>query len=143
MKKLLLAFIFINFTIASLKGQSQITYAYDAAGNRVERIIVLFTKSIRDTQKEPPSLFFEESLSERKIRFYPNPVKTILTVEVGALTEKFSGELMLFDQQGKLLVHQRINSPATAIDLEHYPSGNYVMRILVNGEKSTWKIIKE
>ena len=141
MKKLFILFTFIN-TI-SLYGQSKVTYAYDSAGNRTERVIILSTKGSSIEKEEATPHFLEESISKQQVRFYPNPVKTNLTLEIGYIDNEFSGELMLYDQLGRLLQHQKIDKLSTNIDMSNYASGYYVMKIIIKGEQSTWKVIKE
>lgn len=143
MKKIFLLISLINIVFISLYGQSKVKYVYDSAGNRVERVIILSTKGSSIEKEEATPHFLEESISKQQVRFYPNPVKTNLTLEIGNIDNEFSGELMLYDQLGRLLQHQKIDKLSTNIDMSNYASGYYVMKIIIKGEQSTWKVIKE
>ena len=91
MKKLL--FFFLVSAAFPAYAQQKLAYAYDAAGNRISRTIVLppqGVKSARGNNSQYQSAFYD-TLGEKQLKLYPNPVTTSLTVEVGSWDEKAQG----------------------------------------------------
>jgi hypothetical protein len=130
--------LFFSFSISAQK----VVYEYDNAGNRIARTVVLpkmqsANKAMKDTT------FYKEALGNKEITLYPNPVKTNLNVSISGYEENSTGECVLFDMQGKLILRQKINAREFQIDMSAYNSGNYIMRISVDGEQTTWKVVKQ
>lgn len=78
----------LYFLIQSTAFAQKISYAYDLAGNRISRTIILSAapqKAPAEEQSEP----FIEQFEQREIKIFPNPTKGILIVEVnGGNTEE-------------------------------------------------------
>lgn len=139
MKTLLIVFLFI-VSLVSIQAQNKISYAYDASGNRTERIIVLATKSA----EAKTETFFIEELAERTIKIYPNPTDGFLKVEIGN-TEGIKNCTITISaiNTGKQVKKQKATLPVTDIDISNQPFGIYVMLIDIDGEYTSWKIIKK
>ncbi|MDR1717585.1 MAG: T9SS type A sorting domain-containing protein [Prevotella sp.] len=139
MKTLLIVFLFI-VSLVSIQAQNKISYAYDAAGNRTERIIVLATKSA----EAKTETFFTEELAERTIKIYPNPTDGFLKVEIGN-TEGIKNCTITITAMntGKQIKKQKATLPVTDIDISNQPFGVYVMLIDIDGQYTSWKIIKK
>ena len=138
----------IVFTLTLLcaltaKAQQQLSYAYDAAGNRVSRTIVLDTRSTSVSVNESDSVFFEEMLAEKQIKIYPNPVESVLTLFVSDYTSSMEGEFSLFDMGGMMLARRRITAETTYVEMSRYSKGIYVLHIQLNGQPTSWKVIKK
>lgn len=76
-KKITLLGILLSTIFCSSFGQN-VSYAYDEAGNRVKREIVLQTRAAEESTNES----YSEMLNDRDIRIYPNPTEGQLTVEI-------------------------------------------------------------
>lgn len=138
MKICLLFFCFV--CSYALLGQNKISYAYDAAGNRVKREIVLAPKSsVTTTQK-----FFTEAVAKRNIKIYPNPTDGQLSVEIDNLDGIKSGVITIYDfTNGKQILKKKIDAVRIDLDISNQRQGIYVMNINIDGEITTWKIMKK
>jgi hypothetical protein len=145
--KTVIMIIPLLFLAYGLSGQT-IHYDYDDSGNRVRRYIIpLKSATVSDmdslnhtgstTKKEE----FEDKLGETTIRIYPNPTRGELKVEISGVDETVA--YWLFSRTGHLLEVKRQTSSQFTIDLSRDPSGMYILRLLINGKKSEWKILKE
>ena len=136
-KSLLLFALLLGSGIA----HSQVSYGYDAAGNRISRTVTLVktAKATTDSVVQPAI----ESLGKLQIKIYPNPTRGQLKVEVLGLEEGESGSIHLFSMNGGLILKEDITSSITNLDISNQPTGTYVMKIVAAGESTTWKIIKE
>jgi hypothetical protein len=139
MKTLLIVFLFI-VSLVSIQAQNKISYAYDASGNRTERIIVLATKSA----EAKTETFFTEELAERTIKIYPNPTDGFLKVEIGN-TEGIKNCTITINAMntGKQVKKVKATLPVTDIDISNQPFGVYIMLIDIDGEYTSWKIMKK
>lgn len=121
-----------------LSGQNTVKYTYDASGNRVKREIVL-TKSAVETRSD----FFTEELAKRTIKIYPNPTEGQLKVEVSDFEECKSVGLTVVNMQGQIVLKKKMNSATDDLDMSGEASGLYILQINIDGENSSWKIIKK
>lgn len=138
MRKILILFFLSS---VALSAQQNLSYEYDNAGNRESRTILL---SRQQAAKRPTrdSIIYHESLANKEIKLYPNPVKTSLRVNISGYDQKLKSEYLLIDAQGKILFHNMLNAGSFQIDMSSYVNGEYLLRIVIDGESTTWKIIK-
>lgn len=145
MKKPIFILLLLLFALCT-QAQQKASYAYDAAGNRISRTIVMGKQNVETDDKNnlpTQTTFFEEMLSEKQLKIYPNPVESLLTVEVSDLEPASHAELSLFDEGGRLLLRRVITESTTVIDMSLFITGNYLMRIVIENNQSIWKIIKK
>lgn len=142
MKRAIL-FSFIFLLALTLKAQQKLSYAYDAAGNRVSRTIVLESRSASASENLADSVFFEETLDDKLIRIYPNPVETQMTIRVSGYTPSMQGEYALYNITGIMVTKRRITGETTLVDMSRHPRGIYILHIILNGEPTAWKVIKK
>lgn len=142
-----LAVVFVN--LMPIYGQV-IHYDYDNSGNRVKRYINLSKgdsseeDTLKKTFEEKIELKdVEESMGEFSIKVYPNPTEGKLYVEINGLDANQTVDYQLFSQTGLILeVKKKIGYPFT-IDLDSYPGGLYILRLIIKDKISQWKILKE
>ena len=143
-----LAVCFMLFVISlpsfGMSGDTTFVFTFDASGNRIERVIDL-TKSAQITASSSSAneeKLFEAELSNLDIRIYPNPTKGVLKVEIPDIGD-IKPTLVVYNLQGKQLVHKTVSNQISTINLSVHPAGMYIMKI-VNGQESLdWKIIKD
>ena len=136
------AFLLVALVIAIATSAQKVEYGYDACGNRVLRQVVLdgANKSLSiDNQLED---FSEEQLGEVQVRIYPNPTHGRLKVVLQG-TEKEHCNINIYDVNGRQVANVVRVENENDIDLSSQPNGIYLMRFSINGEVSTWKIIKK
>lgn len=135
----------ILLLLGSLTGSAQTTYSftYDAAGNRLSRIIPLKSARIenQDTLANKPKTF-EDLIGNRPVKIYPNPTKGILKVEI-PVADEISATLNIYSAYGTLVRNLPVTNTYTEIDLSNQPSGMYILRISIGELSSEWKIIKD
>ena len=125
------------------KAQQKLSYAYDAAGNRTERTIVMAARSADAGDKAQDAPFFEEQVAGRQLKIYPNPVKEQLTIQIPGYESSARGEFALFGIGGSMLHRGTIDSEITSVNMSRFATGTYVLHIIVAGERTVWKIIKQ
>lgn len=141
MKHLASLLILMIFSLEMSSSGQNIKYAYDAAGNRIKREIVLQTRT--NPQNEAKKESYSEMLSQREIRIYPNPTDGQLKVEISNLDQSDECNLSIFNANGQNVQSVKSKSSVAEFDISNQPKGIYILVILINGEKSTWKIIKK
>jgi len=140
-KKILLLLAIVAFT-CSATAQQKLTYAYDASGNRVSRTIVLASLVLKP-ETGMPQQYFVDIVTGRRVSIYPNQVKKDLTITVSGCNDNGTkGKCILYDVQGRILFSTFIVDNGTYITMNKYPKGDYIMKIELNKEVTTWKIIK-
>lgn len=138
MKKLLICFGLLSLTSARSHAQV-VTYSYDASGNRTMRSLI-------NNISQAPSIegAWDTPYSSRDIEIVvsPNPTSGLLSVKLSQWDITDTGTLVLSDTSGHVIVQQAISSDKTTIDISNSAKGIYMMLIVLNGEKHSYKIIK-
>jgi YD repeat-containing protein len=138
-KKLLLGLLLC--VAISLPAQN-VTYQYDNAGNRTERVVNLSSSSAALRSSEETTAL-EDVIAKQEIKIYPNPTQGMLAVEIINFSSDIQADFLLADMSGKIIDRRRATSGYLTFNLSNHPAGIYLLRMSINGETNTWKIIKE
>ena len=131
-------FYFFLFIAGGLFAQ-EIAYQYDDAGNRTARIITLFG-SLRSSEMPAP---IDEVIAEQSIKIYPNPTEGMLAVEIINYSDEMSIDFLLLNLSGSVIEQRSTSTAYSTFNISDHPNGVYLLRITINGESKTWKIIKK
>jgi len=151
MKPLKILFLLLFLSNVALAQQYRYEYEYDDAGNRKSRQYIKITKKI---DVEADSLYndsiiakedmdvYKDNIGDKEISIFPNPTKGKLRVEISNIEDGDIIILKVFDLQGKeIYTNEKLSN--YDIDLSNYENGVYLLDIILNKEKSYWKIVKE
>lgn len=138
MRLKLLFLLYICFFAINAKN---VSFSYDNVGNRVKREIIVEKKAAPSRETANPE-YFSEMLSEKEIRIYPNPTDGFLKIEISGYEDSDECSLSIFNMSGQQLQRIIVTTPLTDIDITTQTNGLYIFHIVLNGEDSTWKIIK-
>lgn len=136
---------FLLFLAMSLKVSSQtISYVYDNAGNRIFKGIMMTSNPLDEQQgKQKKQDSYSDLLSKKNIRIYPNPTSGILRIEVMGFAENDECTLTLYSTAGQLIERTQLTSSVGTLNISSRQNGVYLMTICLNGNESSWKIIKK
>lgn len=81
---------------------------------------------------------FIETMTSTKVNVYPNPTVGVVTVESPKARYCVA---KVYDSKGRLLSELPAESGVVRIDLSGCPSGYYIVDLIVDRERSSWKII--
>ena len=138
----------LSLNLIALSGQA-IHFNYDESGNRVKRYIVLGkgSSSGDETSKKyeesNKSAEFVDKLEELTIKIYPNPTRGQLSVEINGLGIDETVDYQLFSQTGILIQSNMNTSSRFTVDLSKHPGGIYILKLMIHGKVSDWKVIKK
>ena len=122
--------------------EAQVSFGYDAAGNRVNRVINVQVRS-QNTEENIEQKIYSEVLKDLSIKIYPNPTKGDLTVEIMNLPEGKTANLRLYDMSGTLVLQRTDVNGTEYVSIGNRPNGIYIMRISAGDSSTEWKIIKQ
>ena len=80
-----------------------------------------------------------ENVSFNDFKYYPNPVKNILSISNNYPINKIEVSSLL----GQVLINKKTNELQTEINLVELPNGIYFVKILTENCEKTFKILKE
>ena len=106
--------------------QSTISIEYDDAGNRKSRQIIVLDAS-------PDGSRFVDTLSatpytDDLISIYPNPTRYFFYLELSEFGEDEMASFILFDEQGRLVLEDKLSRTITKVDVSDRPNGVYVSK---------------
>ena len=155
LNKFLVLIVLVSLNVFLLPGQT-IHYDYDETGNRTKRYIVLgkgnssdeesskkYEESSKEVEENTKTKEFEDNLGELTIKIYPNPTRGQLAVVISGLGPDETIDYQLFSNTGLLLDTKGKNNCEFKVDMARYPGGMYVLRLMIKGKISQWKILKE
>jgi len=118
-----------------------INYGYDEAGNRVSavRVINLRQAETDSTGKVKPML---HELTYHRITIYPNPTDGNFSIEIGTPETIEQAFITIYSMSGTIIYRDDEPDAVNEIDITSSPDGMYLLIIRIDGENSTWKIIK-
>jgi hypothetical protein len=122
--------------------QDKVSYSYDAAGNRISRIIVMGELRADEPEVQEEETAYSEMLSELLIKIYPNPTRGLIRIEIQNLPVGETANITLYELSGKLITMKQ-TSESTEIDITGQPAGIYLMKIIAGEKQTEWKIIKK
>lgn len=73
------------------------------------------------------------------IKVYPNPTTGLINIE-GDFKEIFNAKL--FNIVGKQLEARQVNNSNNTIDISHFPSGLYFLKVALNNREQVFKVMK-
>jgi hypothetical protein len=83
-----------------------------------------------------------EYSQEGTFKFYPNPINDILNIDVDILNGNNS-KLQILNSLGQIVIEEKIIDPKSQINLSQLPSGIYTLKVFIENNYKTFKIIKE
>ena len=123
--------------------QGSVGYSYDAAGNRISRTIILSRNMAKKQARAVKDKEYTDILSQRNISISPNPTKGMVKITITGLRESDDCAMSVYTLKGQTLKKLSVSGEVTTIDLSGQPDGIYLLDITINGEKTSWKIIKK
>ncbi|WP_291861675.1 T9SS type A sorting domain-containing protein [Marinilabilia sp.] len=142
MKQSFLLF-FLLFLPAITYAQS-VTYAYDSSGKRVNRTLIISkstTGSNTDSTKIGQSNPAFDSRDNYEIKIFPNPTYGSINISVNNIGA-VEGMIQLCDNKGILLGQYEFLKDIS-INLNHFSSGLYLLKIKIGSQQTIWKILKK
>lgn len=136
-------------------GQQQISYAYDASGNRISREIIIpppiangnnnnnsdENNATEITNKANNQIYYDY-FNNSTVKLYPNPTYGKLIIELESKKETLSSSLRLYDQSGKLVYTSDNIGNQIKLDISDKSNGTYILKIQLGDSTREWKIIK-
>jgi hypothetical protein len=152
---------FILFQMIQLFSQ-RVEFTYDENGNRLTRTIVVeqlqaksvqfpvlntaILKSSENTNTIAPDVDAKEgTMSEGSLTItnvYPNPNKGLLKINISNMPPDSKTEMTLYDLSGVELIVKRNFEGYSEIDISKFRDGIYILQIKINGNITSWKVVK-
>ncbi len=140
MKKVVL-FVLLLSTLG-MKAQNHMSFSYDAAGNRVSRVLVLESFKARSASAPMSSDSFSDMVGNFAVQILPNSSIGHVLVEMIGKGDAIAS-LSVYNTSGMRVYHHDMTGERIDVDLSSNPSGIYILNIEVDKEKTSWKIVKK
>ncbi|MBK9282757.1 MAG: T9SS type A sorting domain-containing protein [Sphingobacteriaceae bacterium] len=145
MKKLkiitIFSFLFLYFKLSS---QTSLAFTYDAAGNLIQRNVVIMFQKPGGDFINPFSTSEQKNDSSMVLQFnvFPNPTKDILFIEGELPEENETADLFLFNSMGQLMYKDYYSGSSKQLNIRELKSGLYYLEVKYSKEHSSnYKII--
>ena len=151
---LLTGFLLAVFSLQTTA--QEVHFTYDNSGNRITRTIVWEEDKIDSLQAKIDTAFLKnDQITEEKtvkhtavicgqtVDIFPNPNTGMFKISIDGWKKNTQAELKLHNLTGKIIEQKPIQQPLTKIKFGNQPDGTYILTIIVNGKKETWKVVKK
>lgn len=136
----------MSFLLASSYSlaQGRIEYEYDEAGNRICQscVMPMLNKAVAK-----PEYIVEGTpdgmLQTVSVDVYPNPTSDYIHVTLKGDAVHVNYSLSLCTSQGTLLFSEDMANGITDLNLADYPSGIYLLNVVVGGKNTICKVLKQ
>lgn len=143
MKRIIIAMALLAIAGLSVaQNPLPIEISYDAAGNRIMRKVLQISMMSKGGNHTDSTYYIDQMQSVQMV-VYPNPTQGKIYVELPKMEESVPNMFRLYDNQGKLIYESVVLGNTLEIDISLYPTGCYMVELYVNGERTTWKLIKQ
>lgn len=144
MRKLCILFCLISFPLVSL-AQNKIGYSYDAAGNRIKREIVMSNPKtmVRKRPADNQDKTYSDRLNGHSVQIQSNPTQGTLRINILGKEDTDRCKLEIYSMKGIQIMKNEMKGDIMDVDISNQPAGVYILKITINGNSTTWKIIKE
>lgn len=137
--------VFLSAILAvfvAMNAQNRVQFAYDQAGNRVKRELVI-THNARSAKKAASreEAYFED-LGERTVKISSNG-SGIIKITVLHMHTEDEGNVAVYSLGGSEVLNLALSSVETLVDISDKPKGVYILKVTLNGKVTTWKITKK
>ncbi|MEY3416553.1 MAG: hypothetical protein RL060_664 [Bacteroidota bacterium] len=131
-------------TINALAQSAYVQFTYDARGNRTGRQIVFSTERLSQEQSSSSDVF-KDQIGSAMVQMYPNPVENSFKVSIQDTntSTQISGAIRVLDSRGNAIGESLINDGYGEFDMQHQPTGAYLIQINYLDKKLVWKAIKQ
>jgi hypothetical protein len=123
--------------------ETSIEYTYDNLNRLVQSITKLYDgQNWYNLFKEVIEFKSTTGIAQRKLELnvFPNPTTDYFTIN---MKEASSGTLNIYNQQGQLLISQRIeNTEDKRIDISEFKAGTYIVNFISGYEVLVTKVVK-
>ena len=117
-----------RLTQASYSNGVGIQYSYDALGNRTQ-------------ETKTSTLSVEEVTKEKSFTLFPNPFIEELQI---TSKEQSITQVQLYDLTGKLIQEEKVNNQNSfTLKTNALPSGTYLIIVITDKGKESYKVIKK
>lgn len=141
MKKKLL---FLFFTLIATCSYGQLyMYTYDAAGNRiVRRYSVNGMPLLNEDDEDKGEVQLSKMLQKHQIDINLTEKKEI-NIRVSNVNKDTQGEISIYSTNGIQMNKIAIREENTTVDMSKLEAGVYIIMVTVDGQSTSWKILKE
>ncbi len=122
--------------------EGRITYAYDAAGNRIKREIVINPSKIAPGISSGVNENFYDSIGEKSVTITSNG-SGIFQISINNLNAEDTGNVSVYSISGITIMNEVITEGVLNIDISSSPNGIYILSVTINENQTTWKITKK
>lgn len=123
---------------------AEVHFTYDACGNRILKSLQLKKTEENGKYVEGRNAFLDTAtdyIKEIEVGLYPNPTNGKFTVTLSGNTSS-TLEAILTTATGVVIERHRFSDSQHEFDLSAHPSAIYILKLILDNETRTWKIVK-
>lgn len=135
-------FLFIVLVNTPMYMMGRIAFAYDEAGNRIKRELVITPKNIAPGNSAGVNENFYDSIGDKSVTLTSDG-SGIVHISINNFIGNDLGYISVYSISGIIIMKQVIEESHVHIDLSSCSNGVYILSVIINKNQTTWKITKK
>lgn len=141
MKRIYLSLIILLSSVSHCFSQNNVTYTYDASGNRISR-------SLASGSKAKAAFFYDSTPTNINQISESSRVTVVPTSQAGVFLLNISAELtgsqlQVYNSKGMKILEENIRENTAILNLSQYPKDVYLISVRSDSQTYTRKIISK
>jgi hypothetical protein len=152
-------FLFLFVLLQTIAYAGPIRYRYDAAGNRIQRLIYVYdpledgnenpngrfivptTEEVKDKQEEKEAKEFVSA--DFKLFVFPNPAETFLNINISDYkNQNPKAAIRVFDNQGRQVLESNTEKLNHQLDINKLLQGLYYLQVIIENKRVVYPFEK-
>lgn len=141
MKRICLSLIILLSSVSHCFSQNNVTYAYDASGNRISRSIATGSKAKGAFFYDSTSTSINKISESSKVTVSPTSQAGVFSMNI---SEELTGsQLQVYNSKGMKILEEEIRGNSAILNLGQYPKDVYLISVRSESQTYTRKIISK
>lgn len=138
-----LLFLLSSFLSFSQTTCPEITFSYDASGNRIQRkLIIINCNPLSQRTNADTTHTTKDTTAQMKAKVFPNPTQDKINIELEETKDVIESTILLFDVSGKKIYSEITALNRLQIDITGLNAGIYSLKIIRGKNQAAYSVLK-
>jgi len=127
--------------VLSSVAQNKVSFAYDETGNRVKREFSISRQGKAASRSTDDTTYYD-AVGDCTVKI-SHDSSGLINVSIIDIGKEDKASIDVYTLGGMLVFTQGTPDALTVVDISNQPYGIYILKVVVNGIQTVWKITKK
>lgn len=137
--------IILLLSVLPLAGMAQMfmEYGYDSGGNRIYQREYQLRYNLLHNNMQGDATSLTAEVDGREVCVVPSVENGQVRIEILGLNDDDNCSVSIFTALGVTVLSETITNTVCTFDVSQCPRGVYLIRVVLNSDEYTWRIVKK